>query len=406
MALQCKVGSFALNTTTGNQSVSGVGFLPKAIIFFGNDLTADGSSADALLGFGMATSSSNRAAASYMGEDAQTAMDSARMYNGSACYVLVKEDETALVVADLVSMDADGFTINISTASGAANIVNFIALGGDDLTGAFVKTFNAPTSTGSVGYTGVGFQPDALVVFNSGVSSPSTVGNSGINSIGIATGPTARGVISVRIGGGGGGTQINEKQQLTDKIIHTTNGGATFQTADLTSMDADGFTLNWTTVNGARQTFALCLKGGRFKVGSFNQPTSTGNQSVSGVGFTPSGVLLMSWNNASSASLVEDHKLSLGAGSSSSDRASVWTGDQDAVTTQQSNSNLDRTKILKMLAHADSPTTDAAADLVSLDSDGFTLNWTTADATAREILYLVFGSTPTTRFNIMGTVGM
>jgi hypothetical protein len=37
-------------------------------------------------------------------------------------------------------------------------------------------------------------------------------------------------------------------------------------------------------------------------------------------------------------------------------------------------------------------TTDAEADLNSFDADGFTLNWSTADATAREFIYLAFGS--------------
>ncbi len=32
-----------------------------------------------------------------------------------------------------------------------------------------------------------------------------------------------------------------------------------------------------------------------------------------------------------------------------------------------------------------------AADLVSFDNDGFTLDWTTADATAREFIGIAFG---------------
>ena len=39
-----------------------------------------------------------------------------------------------------------------------------------------------------------------------------------------------------------------------------------------------------------------------------------------------------------------------------------------------------------------SPSIQAQADLVSLDPDGFTLVWTTNDAVATEILYLVLGA--------------
>ena len=47
----------------------------------------------------------------------------------------------------------------------------------------------------------------------------------------------------------------------------------------------------------------------------------------------------------------------------------------------------------KILRHATSPsTTDAEADLSSFDPDGYTLNWTTADAVAREFIGLSMGS--------------
>ena len=43
-------------------------------------------------------------------------------------------------------------------------------------------------------------------------------------------------------------------------------------------------------------------------------------------------------------------------------------------------------------------TIDAEADLTSLDPDGFTVNWTTNDAVATEILYMGSGATsPTPR---------
>ena len=40
-------------------------------------------------------------------------------------------------------------------------------------------------------------------------------------------------------------------------------------------------------------------------------------------------------------------------------------------------------------------TTVAEADLTAFGSDGFTLDWTTADATAREFFYLALGDAGT-----------
>jgi hypothetical protein len=51
----------------------------------------------------------------------------------------------------------------------------------------------------------------------------------------------------------------------------------------------------------------------------------------------------------------------------------------------------------KAITHisGNTPTVDAEADFVSQDSDGFTINWGTADATARENLYFAFGAAAT-----------
>ncbi len=366
----------------------------------GNNLTADGSAANATFILGLAISSSSRAAATIQGVDAVDPTDATRTITNAKCYVYNNSSDSVIIDADVVSMDADGFTINITTTNGTAHIVNYVALGGSDITNVAIKEFTTKTSTGSQAYTGVGFKPDMLFVMSSSATSSPLSNGTGMLGIGFGTGASNRGAVGLRIGSGVS-TQIDEKTQKTDKIIDVTNGGASFLSADLTSLDNDGFTLNYTTASGTtRYAYALCIKGGRFKVASFNQPTSTGSQAITGVGFSPSAVILASWNSATSSSIVSDQKLSIGAGTSSSSRFGLWEGDQNGtVGAQQSNSNLDRTKILKMMAHANSPTIDAAADLTSLDSDGFTLNWSTADATAREILYLAMGSAASGRLS-------
>jgi hypothetical protein len=101
---------------------------------------------------------------------------------------------------------------------------------------------------------------------------------------------------------------------------------------------------------------------------------------------------LLSQNIVTSAVVNQNvRKFSMGFGSSASARFNIWNG-ADGTNLNQ---HLDSASIIKMLTPgaAGSPTTNAVADLVSFDADGFTLNWTTADATAREILYLAFGST-------------
>jgi hypothetical protein len=79
-----------------------------------------------------------------------------------------------------------------------------------------------------------------------------------------------------------------------------------------------------------------------------------------------------------------------GSATSSSARSFIWLGANNGIGTV--GATLNRTNVIGMITEA--ATTNAIADFVSNDSDGFTVNWTTADATAREIIYFAAGSTP------------
>lgn len=392
MAFSTKVGSFAMNTSTGNQSVTGLGFQPEAIIFFYNKETADGFSDGFQTGIGLATSSSNRAAICVAGTDNVSPTVASRRHDNTKCITYGSAAAGALVVdADFVSMDADGFTVNITNADATSRVISFYAFGGSDLTNVFIKEWIGNATTGNQSMTGVGFQPDVLMDVSAifGTAPASGVGVC-ILSLGVGTSSSARGAMGLRPGSTVA-TQINEKTQRA-KLWTSTNGGSTFNEGDLVSLDADGFTVNVQTTNSNRYHWTLCLKGGQYKVGSFNQKTSTGTNATTGVGFQPTGIFMFSWNNVTSTSLVEDTRHSIGAASAAGVEGSVWLGDIDAVNPQNNQENLDRTKVIKMCSVGS--TTDAAADLSSFDSDGFTLDWTTADATAREIIYLAFGSNP------------
>jgi hypothetical protein len=391
MALSSFVGSFTANTGTGNQSITGVGFQPKALLFFMNSKTSDGSEATAQRCFGMAVSSTSRAAIAGVSLDNNATVPNAdRRHDDTKCLSLIDASQVVIFAADLVSMDADGFTVNITTAA-TAHIVNFIALGGDDLTNVAIKRWTSATSTGNQGVTGVGFQPDCLInMTNIASGAPPANNTAAFFTIGFGKSSSQRGVMHETMGDNILGN--DQRTQKTAQFIDAQNSGSTFFVADLVSLDADGFTVNWGTANGtARYLYALCLKGGQFKIGSFNQETGTGNKATTGIGFQPTGLILASFNNTSSTAIIANARNSFGAGSSSSARGSIWNGATASANPTIIDKDLDRTKIIKMLTEG-TPTLNAAADLVSLDSDGFTLNWTTADATAREIIYLAVGS--------------
>lgn len=391
MAFSYKVGSVAQPTITGNQAVTGVGFQPKAVVFFMNTKTADGSASGAWENVGMAVSSSSRACISRMLDEVSGNGD--RAQDNTKCIKMVNNLGVTTDAADFVSLDSDGFTINWTTVVLTADILNYICFGGTDLTNASIVQFQQPTVTGNSAVTGAGFKPDAVFLISACSSTGAVANDTG-------TGGNFDGSLSLFTATNSGSRGVSSNDTFQKTTIGAMPVGDGTNTAKFestfVSMDSDGFTLNWTTVSGARYQWGLCLKGGSYKVGVFNQSTSTGNQAVTGTGFLPSGIMVMSQDAAagSAAIISGKHQVSFGAASSSSSRAAVWAGGSTGSTFWDQ--NLDQTKVIKMMTAATggAPTTEAAADFVSNDSNGFTINNTTTDATSREVLYMAFGSTP------------
>ena len=166
-----------------------------------------------------------------------------------------------------------------------------------------------------------------------------------------------------------------------------------FLEADLVTLDADGFTLNWDTVAGTgRRVYAVCLKGGQYAVGSDTQKTdSTGTKETTGVGFTPSGMLFASRGLASATTVATHGSMSIGAATSGTTNSVASTmASEDNVGTADTWRSMDDGKCIAIR----NPGTNALiseAHVDSLGSDGFTLDWTTQDGTAREFIYLAFG---------------
>lgn len=392
MALSTFVGSLAQPGSTGNQAITGLGFQPKAIIFYYTSLTAVGNGADNRTGYGFATSSSDRRCV--YGSVTNGASSTAGGHDNTKCITFINDTPTVLSAADFVSMDADGFTINWTTVDATARTVCFLALGGSDLTNVKTGQGTSPASTGNAATTGIGFKPDTiLTIFVRGTAtappSNSTTGNR--HQIGFGVSSSQRNVLTTQANYNG--PFVAKRLQLSTKVISMMDnaGAAKTMEADLVSFDSDGFTLNWSTVSSGVYFHYLVLKGAKFATGVFNQPTSTGNNAVTGVGFQPQAIMLASANNVSSASIVANKRISIGAASSSSARAHIWMGATDTGSTTICNQDYDNTKVIKMMTEG-TVAIQAAADLNSFDSDGFTLNWTTADATAREVIYFAVGA--------------
>lgn len=312
-------GSFTKQNGLGNQVITGVGFRPKAVLFYWTRHTAVPPAVSPFapqnsrnnLGVGFASGPANVGAVSVTARDRRNSSDDGRMR--SATYPIIfltggggGGQPTVVARAQLASLDADGFTINWTTNTDAnPYIVHYVALGGD-ITNAMASTFNLTTAAGNQAVAGLGFRPDFVMFLWSFTEAVDTtgVGNTEIG-VGFAAGPASRAAM-VYSGRDAIGSNLDKRWwQRTDSAILLFDPApvgppltpSQDAIADFVSMDADGFTVNKSDPPAAATPiFFLALRGGRHSVGAFNQATVVGNQSIAGVGFKPEQLFMASFN--------------------------------------------------------------------------------------------------------------
>jgi hypothetical protein len=400
-----KQGTFAANTVTGSQIVdTGSGVVIKALILYGSWQTAEGFEAGESGFLSYIASATQRKCIAWASDDnvgttntgCGSADDAVLIFSGGA----PTQDGLADFVSFGTGADAGKFTISWSDAPSKAFIIHYVALGGDDLTNVFVGQYAAKTgSTGSVSYTGVGFQGD--VILFSGISRTTIGQMAGMCPwMGAAKSSTARGSIFWAARDATSTASRTKHWQDTTTCVSMCNVpvGATpaiNAKADFVSFGADGFTLSWTDyASSAWLFFVMVLKGGQYNVNTFTSPASIGAQSIT-TGFQPVGVLFFGTGQTTAdATLGAEAHVCIGAmGESSLKEGSIWTSADDTINTDSNK----RTVTTKCVQVCTNPSTVAAeADATSLISDGFTITWTTTSS-GRRFFSVAFGSTTTSR---------
>lgn len=395
--LLSKVGTFSLNTGTGNQQITSVGFTPKVVLLFGNPLTADGVGVDFNFFLGAGTSATARGVATLNDEDGQTTSDSTRsVENGRIISMLDPGLTTYLVQADLVSMDYNGFTINITSAPVSAYRITYLALGGGDLKNVKVGNFDHQGTTGNQAVATVGFQPDAVIFFWDGDTFAGSPGNDGEFNIGFALSTSSRATMSISTDNGtAADLAASYKALYTDgclsEIYYT--DGSLHQKADFVSFDTNGFTVNWSAVDGGLDGIHyIALKGGEYALGVMDTQTGTGTFSETGLSFQPSAGLFLSNFVSATGSIQSPMELSFGAADMSGNQ-SVVGGVTDSFA-NPSNTDAYQDDALVYKNYTTVQTVDGTIAFSTWNSDGFTLNQTDADPSANKLLYFVMGSSP------------
>ena len=306
MALYSKTGAVALNLAAGSQVVSGLGFQPKIVLFTSTPSTAN-----------VVTSIANYHASIGAFDGVNNVVQAGNSRNGiitsqtngyanitDSIYVADPPGtSTPDYIARGTSLNADGFTMNVIDPPPINYRFGYWALGGNDILNVKAGNFLSPGFAGVQATTGIGFQPNLLIVFASFTNGafPASVGD-GYTSMGFANGLLAANQYA-------GGTvyknatspiTVGKDQNAGFIVWCATTGVAVGLKAILSSFDADGFTLNWTAHSpvSALNLSYIAIQGGasfKSKIGTFQMANSTGTTKIiTGLGFTPTTALFAS----------------------------------------------------------------------------------------------------------------
>jgi hypothetical protein len=254
--------------------------------------------------------------------------------------------------------------------------------------GSFTKSIAAATATQNVAH-GLGQVPKAVVLWTDGKTS-STLGSDYRFAFGVTDGTTDK---SVAASSGNGLSTTSANRRVASKALTIIDSAGTLLAeADLQSFDATNFTLGWTTNNGSAYVIHFLAVGGpkaAAKALGWTMPTSTGNHGVTGVGFRPD-VVITAHAGSGLTTGPPSTAAHAGFGLSAFDAAGdAWANavfSTDGVSTSDA-SRYQRTD-QALVSVGGSQSKSKEASWVSMDTDGFTLDWTTANSSAGQAISL------------------
>lgn len=292
------------------------------------------------------------------------------------------------------SFQTNGYRINVAAGEefNAAYLNNSILFGGSDTT-AYVNHFDqSALQDASQSVTGVGFEPDVIFFFGhhaTNIDSAATAQNYGSIGFAVNSTPIVQGCIVF---------QSRDNRNPADdggwfrdnRITHMPGNSPTGEdvSLELTSFDTDGFTT--TKRAGGALVRDHCYAALNFNgvievIGAhFTSPTSTGNDAQTWPGHQPQLVWLL-------GSVFDALNTGINTESSGAGALFVSAFDPDnahttGISSEDAVSPTDTQSLTGNIAIDAARGTGAAvftATHVSMNTDGYTLNYSATDGTAR-----------------------
>lgn len=380
--------------TTGNQTFRDPSMLmtPKAAIFIVTYATTDEVlAAHSFLSFGVATGTGERWASAYHDQDAVATTVVARRTIDTGCICIISGG-TVVAQADFVSFEVDagagaGVTINWSNAPESAFLVTVIMIAGDNAKAGTLTTGAAANDTVA---TTVGFLLSFVIFSSTGIAIPASAG--GLDrSFGVGLADLTQRCWIDRSTNGNGASAVSSRY-MTNRVAGDIDASAVMEwDLELTAVDATSFTVTQRTAGGASDEvgyLAVNLGALGCWLGDTDTPTATGSQSQTGPGFQPELVIFGLTNMEAVDTAYTDDKagvVGVGAFTALNEYSNlVIVDDASDPTVCKSFSNNRALAIRK-----DDGTAQIGANRVSMDTNGWTLNYTIVAATAKKVFALV-----------------
>lgn len=286
--MMSKVGYITVPASTGTQSITGLNFEPKIVIFYGNALSTSAgiNKRPASMFYGVMSSSAQWVF--HIGGNNGVTIDTTRNYHSTTSCIAAYDYVTKKFEADYDSLDSDGFTIEWTTVTSGL-LINYVAYGGDDITEVDVGTFTTAgaglTNTINLGYSlaSSGNIVNFVGTYQSstGLQAPDPAGlcvgwydgtaqHSSAMSMGYNAGVTAR----------ARGAQRPFAMCRTKKTTSYLSTG-TAASASTPGDSANGVKITWGGSNiGAGRCGYWAIRGGQWAVDNWNFPASGGSDPV------------------------------------------------------------------------------------------------------------------------------
>lgn len=397
MALKVRTIRVPLRTTTGLQAITVTGFgTPTAADVTLVQATADNTEtahAQVCRGF---TDGTREYCVSGSVKDGQTTEDAHNESDGAALAILCTPGTaTNIVTVTFDSWITDGIQISVDVTDGNAYFL-VVTL----FTGCTAEVTSITiTGIGTEATATLGHSEQVKAVIAASAGSPLLTGNAPTmrftTGFAVKDGSITQRSIS-RTSGNGTTTTRTAARYDTSRVgcpnMSSTNGSETFG-GEVTTMGTGTVGITGRGASASDRVFILlCLSGFTESVfvGDVNTPASTGDQSVTGVGFLPQAVV-------GATSILSTEEIANGTGNGGGFGTFAWDRHYKSHTsiTSQDNVSTSREKCWSvhqgLKIHGEDGTLIAEARLASLDADGFTLNWSTVDAgTQRRCIFIAF----------------